>query len=62
MLNRQDEATGKIRSQRAHLWLRGLLQTVDVGRSLDVNESPTDVYQQAVLAYTDGGAANQRTI
>eukprot|EP00972_Heterocapsa_arctica_P104584 15413772-Heterocapsa_arctica.AAC.1 len=56
-LNRQDEIAGEITPLRAHLWLRGLPQTVDVGRPLDVDESFTQEYKLPVKAYTDGGAA-----
>eukprot|EP00972_Heterocapsa_arctica_P004277 635129-Heterocapsa_arctica.AAC.1 len=44
--------------QRAHMWLRGLPQTVDVGRPLDFDESSTEVCIHPVQAYTDGAAAH----
>eukprot|EP00972_Heterocapsa_arctica_P049612 7301368-Heterocapsa_arctica.AAC.1 len=43
---------------RAHLWLRGLPQTVDVGRPLDVDESSSQAYDLPVKVYTGGGAAH----
>ncbi len=57
-LNRQDVTTGVITPLRVHMWLRGLPQTVDVGRPLDIDESSTEVYNHPVKVYTDGGAAH----
>eukprot|EP00972_Heterocapsa_arctica_P032894 4840603-Heterocapsa_arctica.AAC.1 len=57
-LNRCDPITKEVTPLRQHLWLRGLPQEIDVGKPLDEDSSPTEVFTQPVKAYTDGGAAH----